>query len=226
MDDSGAEIIGPTLWPWLLADKMSMATEPDDIQRIQRVGTRRCFKKGSVITQYGESVSGIYFLTKGEVTGRYFSASGAEKVIFIFRAPCFFNEALYLANLQSNMELEASADSELTYINKNTLDRLLTTDAAFNLILMKYMARKTRLILAQLIDIITLSPVERVRKVLLLYARDEGIRHADGVHVFISQEELATITGLHRVTVAKAFRQLKDNGLIIRTSKSLVVLAP
>jgi CRP-like cAMP-binding protein len=218
--------VDPVFWPWISVSSAGVKLDPADIEKIRSAGIRRYYKKGTIISPYGEDIKGIFFLHKGEVTGKIFSLNGTEKVLYIYKPPCFFQESPYLAELPSNMEIKASADSELTFIDRPQLDHLLATDSAFSHILMKHMARKNRLVLDQLIDMVTLSPIERIHKVLLANARQQGKPAAEGVAVALTQDQLATITGLHRVTVARALAKLKAAGAIKKSSKALIVIDP
>jgi CRP-like cAMP-binding protein len=218
--------VDPACWPWISVSSAGVKLDHSDIEKIIHAGAKRFYKKGAIISPYGEDVKGIFFLHKGEVTGKIFSLNGIEKILYIYKPPCFFHESPYLAELPSNIEIKASADSELTFIERPQLDHLLATDLVFNHILMKHMARKTRLIIDQLIDIVTLAPIERIHKVLLSNAQQQGIETPEGIALALTQDQIATITGLHRVTVARALARLKANGAIKKTRKGLIILDP
>lgn len=212
------------MWPWISIEGL----EVDDLDATKICGLadfKRSYRKGDIITHVGEHVAGIYFISNGEVSSTLIGENGLEKVVFIYRSPCFFNESPFITALETCMEIRALTDCVISFIDKKKIDDLISNNKSFNELLLKYMARKVYVIIDQLTDVVSLTPVKIIYKILYYYAKEHGIYADDQVTIKVSQERVAKISGLHRVTVARAFKKLKDTGIIKKTNKSTVVLS-
>lgn len=193
------------------------------------IGIKRVFQKNSIITNIGEKVSGVYFLYKGISISQIVGENGLEKVVFFNRAPCFFNEGPFIGNLYTEMEIRALTDCSISVISFNELDKLISSNKLYNYLFMRFLARKAYALLSQMNDVLTLTPAKRILKVITYLAQENSLTNLNTKDketiVHFSQEELARICGVHRVTVARAFRKFKDMGIITKISKSKIFLA-
>ncbi len=108
----------------------------------ERIGTKRIYQKNSVITHIGEKVSGIYFLSKGLAVSKIVGENGLEKVVFINKAPCFFNEGPFIGELYTEMEVSALTDCSVSIISFDDLDKLISGNELYKDLFIKYLARK------------------------------------------------------------------------------------
>lgn len=214
-----------SLWPWISFDNLA-----DNNMELEKacgiIGLKRLYKKGDLITAIGENVLGVYFLQKGVAISTIVGENGLEKVVFINKAPCFFNESPFIGELGTEMEIRALTDCVITIIDWNDMNKLVLNNKLLNELFIKYIARKSYALIDQMIDILTLNPTKRIFKVLLYLAQaqETNANHNEQITIKLSQEELAKICGLHRVTVARAFKKLKNIGVIKNTSRSTIVL--
>ena len=219
-DDETAFVQG-TLYPWISLNHLQI--DADQIELVKRIGTTKVYKAGAVIHGYGEKKEGFYFLHQGEVSAGILATNGLEKTIFIFEPPCYVGEVLYFTNKISNMIVTAVKDSRVTFLNREAVDQLLD-NRQFCETMVRFLTRKVYTIVDQITDQFALTPLERVYKILVFYGETFGNRESEQIAIQISQEKIADITGLHRVTVARMIKELRRLGVVRKVSKAQIVL--
>jgi cAMP-binding proteins - catabolite gene activator and regulatory subunit of cAMP-dependent protein kinases len=209
--------------PWISIEGLPINDEA--CNKLQRIGNTRHYKKGSVILGYGDCPEGIYFITSGSVCGRYLSQNGEEKVIFVYKSPCFFGEAPFINDETTNMDAITLNDATISFISRDAINKYIYPDKTLYLLILKSMARKTQAVTEQLNDALYLSPIQRVQKALQYLALEQGIMINDrDLAIKITQIQVANITGLHRVTITRIFNKLKSSGIIKGIKRSEVIL--
>ncbi len=189
--------------------------EIEVIEQIKEMGLSKQFKEDGIIINSGEYINGLFLLVSGKVIGSVLSSSGTEKTIFILEPFCFFGETLFFNNSPSNAEIKALKNSEIVFLNSEIINILESTNKVFIKMLLKSFARKAQLYLEQIKDALYLSPEEKVYKMLSYLAmNDKYYFNNKNTKLKITQEQLANLCGMHRVTVARVCNRLKSKGII------------
>jgi CRP-like cAMP-binding protein len=79
-------------------------------------------------------------------------------------------------------------------------------------------------------DSLTQDYFERVCRILVYYVEWKGVSPdpATGevvIHADLTQNDLARLLGIHRISVAKAVRRLKETGILLRFTKRVLHIA-
>ncbi|MDR1321686.1 MAG: Crp/Fnr family transcriptional regulator [Gracilibacteraceae bacterium] len=212
-----------TLWPFV-----SLETGENYLgfeKECLKIGLKKHYKKGQVITRVGDYVSGAYLLSKGKTVTTVMGQNGLEKTVYFCKAPWFFNDAPAALNQEATMAVRALSDCVIVIINTNDLNDLLHSDKSYLDLYLQYISKRVYSIVNELTEVWNLNPTQIVFKVLVCFAIEQGISDNEQVVVKITQEELAQICGLHRVTVARTFKRLKELDMIKKTNKSTVVMS-
>ncbi|MBE3586333.1 MAG: Crp/Fnr family transcriptional regulator [Thermoanaerobacter sp.] len=193
------------------------------LEEIIKLGVTKHFKEEKVIINIGEFVEGIYLITKGEARANILTPDGKEKTIFIFEPPFFFGETIYFNKTPASMEVKVMPDSIMTFFSEDAIKKLSKNKYFFELLFRSSIC-KTDSAIEEISDLYVLTPGERVYKTLWYYANKRGVKLNNGeLLTKISQEQIATIVGLHRVTVARIFSRLKGKGKIKNTKRSTLL---
>ncbi|MFZ7103516.1 MAG: Crp/Fnr family transcriptional regulator [Peptococcaceae bacterium] len=185
-----------------------------NIRELEKAGSTFNYQDKQILIRYGESVSGLYLITKGTVSGKILTPQGNEKLVFIMKPFSIFGEAPFYNELESNLEFEIHSGSVLTFFDKNTVTSLTKENFFFTELVMKSIMRKAQILTRQLQDIFYLSPEQRICKSLLHLCLERGIKSGDEYILHITQEEIANIVGLSRVTVARVYNILKKCNIL------------
>jgi CRP-like cAMP-binding protein len=199
-------------------------------ESILHLGHKHTYPKGSMILGGGQPVDHLYYLYAGRIKYSKMNADGDEKIVWyidkgnIFGAAPFFDRQP-IKNMCN--ALVATEDCEVYTFSRSCFnDEIVGNHPEIVSNLIESMAYKIFLAVNRGGDLASLP--SRVCKVLLYVIQrqsDSGARKDNKVSSEgISQQELAVILGVHRVTLNNAIVQLKREGIIEHISKrSLVV---
>lgn len=195
---------------------MSQIKIPDHlIPYFEQAGHLHTYAPGEAIYIQGERGDAVYFIKKGRVRAYYITVSGKELTYEIIEKGRIFGESSFLSQCVRPVSVAAVTEVALFACD---LDHLYT-----------YMARSEELmrIMLQLLSNTCNHLTEQLRRVTL-YDRYQKIasllltetRHPDrdrgvtGTSIPYTQEDLAMILGMNRVTVNKVLNTWKQAGIV------------
>jgi CRP/FNR family cyclic AMP-dependent transcriptional regulator len=121
---------------------------------------------------------------------------------------------------RQTVNAEAVTDCEVRFIDVPTLRRLAATDAGVGWVI----AQAAGTACSDAIELMTSNLFGNVRQRVARHLLDLAEPNREGVLVTIDQQAIADAIGSVREVVARALRSLKQEGLIERTPRGLVVL--
>lgn len=191
-------------------------------QTITHLGQKLFFPAGTVVRH--NQYRGIFYIQSGRVCLSYFSSTGKEVKALYYNKNTIFNEARTFSALNPACTFVCVEDSELYFFEKSifkdvhfilshpqVVQNLLSTMG--EKILLHYYALTS---LRADTDIIHLS-----KFILQLYHENGGRPH---FRMAYSQQDIADILGVHRTTVARAIRKLREDGILGRMSRYEVAI--
>ncbi|HWQ08486.1 MAG TPA: Crp/Fnr family transcriptional regulator [Holophaga sp.] len=193
---------------------------------ITHLGTRRRFAKGTVILALEGAVDGVYYVKEGVVETILDTHIGPEKVLYRVGQGCVFGEvSCFAPGPDQEAFVRARADCTLYHFKRELVEGVIAQEHPELLLeLIRMLGHIVRMYGVLLQDSLSLGFFARVCRFLVYLARFKEAR-PDGtqVHVVVesgvTQSEMAGMLGIHRVTVAKAIRKLKEQGVIRRFTK-------
>lgn len=120
----------------------------------------------------------------------------------------------------------ASKNSEVYCFERQFVDEHLIKHPAAVKYMFRLFAQKIRVLSSQINDYISNNPLERVAKLLYVLALQRGEHIAKDsymINVKLTHQELANITGLHRVTATNSLRKLGELGIIEKSRENIIV---
>ncbi|MCR6544924.1 Crp/Fnr family transcriptional regulator [Dehalobacterium formicoaceticum] len=190
------------LWsPWL-------DTSNTPWEEILDLGRKRHYKKNSIILGQGQTVSELCYLHTGEIKLSSTSASGNEKPIWYIKAGNVFGEVPFFDHGIMNSYFICTEDCSVYFFSKEVLmETIFPKYPHIVMNIFETMAKKLRLMSSQINDLSLNPPKLRVYK--MIYA---SLSHNETAH--ISQQELADLLGMHRITLNRIISDLKNDGII------------
>jgi len=172
----------------------------------------------------------IYFLKTGHVKIARLSPEGREAILDIIGPGEVFGELAWAEDEgEVYVEIAAALDDVLICaMNKNDFIDFLKKNPELNLRLLKLIGLRLRRVESKVEDLIFKNVRERIITFLLRFAEAFGRTKDRQISVpkFLSQEEIAHMAGASRQTVATILNDLRKEGLIDFTTKSLTILKP
>ena len=172
----------------------------------------RTFSKGQIIQQRGDQASEFWYVLSGSVQiGRYTPDGGLT--LFALLGPGeTFGELAFLGEFTRTVDAIAGSQTELVRIGEAEFQSLLASDGDAARLLFRTMA----LTVQEAFDLVeasrNLSTEQRLLQALLRLC---GNQESD-IIVPVTQQELADLVGVSRISVGKALGRLEKSGLLSR----------
>ncbi|RYD01998.1 hypothetical protein N752_26460 [Desulforamulus aquiferis] len=152
----------------------------------------------------------------GQVKMSAITSVGMEKVIWYLNAPNVFGEVPFFHKQPSRHIISAAEDTVVYSFSLDFFLKHISDYPDIMLFLYKLLAQKVRVITNQIEDLCTSNPGVRLAKLLYLMAHQNGKKLADNkylIDIKLTHQELANISGLHRVTTSNILKKLSEEKL-------------
>lgn len=181
-------------------------------------------KKGEHIFRDKDKVEDIFIVLKGKVTLYKMNEYGQKRIIYILGEESFLNEVI-VDNLSSSINGEAFENSTILSIEKNKLLKIMSEDFELTKIVLNEMSKKIRRLYRQMKNVTPIKLEKRVAAKLWKLSKDYGKKVDEGtlIDLDISITYLADMFGSPRESVSRAIKTLKDENLIIKNNKKIIV---
>lgn len=193
---------------------------------VTHLGIRRTFQKGSQVFDIAVPINGIYYVKKGAVEIILHTLHGPEKVLYYVGPGCVFGEvSCFVAGDSGEARVRTRSDCECYFFSREMLEGTIAHQHPELLIeLIRAAAYKIRMYGVLLQDSLNNDNFVRVCKMLVYLAHFKQGAIAEGqkqVHLQpdLTQNDMARLMGVHRVTVTKAISRLKQMGIVQHFSK-------
>lgn len=208
--------------PWIGAGRQF------PVEKVSPLGISRHYKKGEIIIQAGQSVNHLFYLKNGRVKTVSIHYSGQKKTIWYIEAGCIFGETPLFNNKPCDYYFEATADCEVVLFAKEiVLNALLVNHPEATLSVVASLARKVHFLSTQLEDCLYHKPIIRITKLIHLMSQEQkNTGNKEMMPLPVTQQDIADILGIHRVTVNQAVRFLKNEGILEAQTHHIIVKDP
>lgn len=205
--------------PWIHPDSPDWAD-------LLKFGERKVEKKGVVLVNIGDVVNDFYYLHKGEVKLTAMTKNGLEKTIWYISSPGVFGETPFFHNQPSKFIISVSKDCEYYSFKKEFLMAELEHHPEIMKFILQLLAQKVRVLSAQVEELAFKEPLVRIANLIYLIVCQSGQKIDENkyvVEIRLTHQEIANITGLHRVTASNALKKLCDEGLISKNRSKITI---
>lgn len=194
--------------------------------QITHLGTRKRIPKGSVILVMEAAIDGVYYVAEGTVETILDTHTGPEKVLYRVGKGCVFGEVCCFApGVNQEVFVKARTDCTLYFFKREIIEGVIARDHPHLLLeLIRILGHIVRMYAVLLQDSLSLDFFVRVCRFLVYLVRFKepdlaGKQVQVVVESGVTQSDMARLLGVHRVTVTKAVKKLKDQGIIRRFTK-------
>ncbi|MCF8011672.1 MAG: Crp/Fnr family transcriptional regulator [Clostridiales bacterium] len=208
------------LAPWLTS------AEPDIFTKFIKLGRKKIYKKNTTILEQGNKVENIYYLNKGKIKVMLLSESGDEKVFWYTTESNIFGDVPFFSEMNANASIVAEEECEVYVFNKKQFLQVIQSETALAEHMLKMMAKKIKILIGQVQDIAFNKPDIRINKLLFLLAKQfsEEDENKTEIKLNITHKEIASITGLHRVTVTNVLNKIRQEDIIKKSQKGNIII--
>ncbi|SKA67352.1 Crp/Fnr family transcriptional regulator [Desulfobaculum bizertense] len=198
-------------------------------KQVLHLGAVRTYEKNEIIIHCGGVVDHLYYLAEGEIRLSFVSPDGVEKVIWYVQPGTIFGETPFFDGKPAD-SLSTAVEKSVVYAfpRHSVYGEIAQNYPEVWQDLLKTLALKVRTLCNQIYTLSIADLKQQVCKFLLqANAKNEGPTQASGevlVECGLSQEELGCVLGVHRVSISKVLKQLKEEGVISKCTKKTVLV--
>lgn len=183
---------------------------PVECDRLLAMARARPFADGQFVQQQGTPGDSFWAVVEGHVlVGRY-AEDGGFTAFAVLGPGDLFGELAFFTGMPRQVDALANGPARLVAIDRALLRRLMSADVGWAELLLRSLGRQ----LAGTLDIIDaerrLGSADRLERLLRTMAAEAS----DGVSVQATQQQLADLLGVSRVTLGAALRELVSRGLV------------
>lgn len=182
-------------------------------------------KKDTYLFHQKETINHIYIVKSGRLMQSIFSCGGAEKILMFAGKGAIFGELCAFDKQPQPYGVIAITDSELYGIPASVFLDKIRADMQLNMMVMRLLARKIKILGAQITDLSFGDTYQRVAGELL-YLRDlYGITCEDGILIDLplTQQDLANKVKAARETIGKVIKRMVNAGIIEKRKKRYLI---
>ena len=182
------------------------------------------YEKRSNIIAIGDKIHNkVYYVKKGIIQYNMIGKNGLEKVSMIIGPGCLSGEELFFHKQPSLYNAEAMTDVEVYTFSKEVFLDIIKKDFDISLFIMKVLALKCRVLATQVEDLSFRTTLEKVCRVLYCYYIYENQYTNSKNSLRLSHQDLANITGAHRVSITNTLSKLRKDGIIDHNEGTLMI---
>ena len=173
---------------------------------LEKSHTSHIVQKNRMIYWQEAFADEFYYLKNGKVKIFLSSEDGAEKTLTVLEPGNIFGEAAFFDGLPRVSSAKTLVKSEIITVTRKSLLECIRREPQFAMNLLTYLSQTIRMLSAQVISMTFLQADQRLARLLLSLARN-GAVHA-------TQDDLAGLAGVSRVTVSRTLAGFSKKGWI------------
>lgn len=183
-------------------------------QKVLPLGIERTMLKDSVVMREGQIVDTICYLATGEVRMERSNPDGLQKTYWYIGPNCVFGETPLFHRMPTTLTAVCTQKTLLYCFSRDVLiNKIFPENPELYIDIIQSLAHKVRVLTNQIatlsMDALTIRICKYLHNSL---ERDEHSRPF--VRLQISQQTLANVLGVHRVSCNRALRELEKKGII------------
>ncbi|MGI9859953.1 Crp/Fnr family transcriptional regulator [Moorella naiadis] len=215
-------------WEFLRQVPVFAGLNPEELQHIASLALRRHYRKNMYLFMEGEPGDAIYFVTRGAIKLFQVLEDGREKILHFVREGEIFAEVLLFEGGPYPATAQTLEDTEVGIIRNADMEALLSRHGEMAVKIIKVMSRRLRQAQNHIRDLALKGAYGRLASSLLQLAQQYGKPREDGVTIDLnlSQQELASLIGTSRETVARILSDFKRLGTVEVERQRITILEP
>lgn len=207
--------------PWIKGNQNKF----ESIFKLHNIGKVQSYGASETIYLQDDSGDNFFYVQTGRVKVFILQEDGTEKILSIHEKGGFFGEASAIDQFPRPCCASAMVNSVIVALTQAELVKLIQLDMELCFAILQSLTRKIRMLSFQIQDMAFLEAEQRIIHILLKLTADFGTATADGIKLSVnfSDQELAGLVGVCRVTVTKTLNSLKKQGLIDKQYRNITI---
>lgn len=197
---------------------------PEEAQMINFEKDFRQYKRGDVLYQEGNRISGFYCIHNGIIKVFKTGFDGKEQIIRFAKAGEMIAYRSVLSNEPACTSAKVIEDCQVCFIPSEILISLIKTNSSFSLELLKLACHELGEANSFITDIAQKTVRERLAEILLLLMTDFGLDDQNNLRISLTREELANIVGTATESVIRLLSEFKSDKLVELNGRKIRII--
>lgn len=214
-----------------LCDKCALETgsifkhlTPEEVEMLNFEKDFRQYKRGEVLYNEGNRISGFYCIHKGIIKVYKTGFDGKEQIIRFAKAGEIIAYRSVLSNEVACTSAEVIEDCMVCFIPSEILISLIKTNPSYALELLKLSCHELGEANSFITDIAQKTVRERLAEILLLLVNDFGLDAQNYLRISLTREELANIVGTATESVIRLLSEFKADRLVELNGRKIKII--
>lgn len=201
-----------------------MHLTPEEAQLINFEKDFRRYKRGDILYQEGNRISGFYCINKGIIKVFKTGFDGKEQIIRFAKAGEIIAYRSVLSNEVACTSAKVIEDCQVCFIPSEILISFIKTNSIFALELVKLACHELGEANSFITDIAQKTVRERLAEILLLLVNDFGLDNQNYLNISLTREELANIVGTATESVIRLLSEFKSDKLVDLNGRKIMIM--
>ena len=197
---------------------------PEEVEMINFEKDFRQYRRGDVLYQEGNRISGFYCIHKGIIKVFKTGFDGKEQIIRFAKEGEIIAYRSVLSNEPACTSAKVIADCQVCFIPSEILVTLIKANSAFSLELLKLACHELGEANSFITDIAQKTVRERLAEILLLLMNDFGLDEHNNLEISLTREELANIVRTATESVIRLLSEFKSDKLVELNGRKIRIL--
>jgi CRP/FNR family transcriptional regulator, polysaccharide utilization system transcription regulator len=200
------------------------ALSKEELIGLSEVKTSQKLNKGEFLFDEGVYLDGLYCLKNGMVKITKLGENGKDHIVKLMSKGEIVGHRSIINEEATNLNAIAMEETEMCFIPKNEVMRLIKSNSNFSIEMMKSICTDLKVADDHLVDMAQKTVKQRLAETLLYFENKFGTDKEGYLKVVISREELAGLIGTATESCIRLLSELKKNNLIEIASKKIKIL--
>lgn len=205
-----------------------LANQNQGLEELQKIIAERKVKqvrKKQIIYYEGDAISGIYLILSGRVKAIKLNEDGRELVTGMYGPDDYLGIQAMLSGEQYNETAEATEDTTICLLPKDTVKQLLDNYTDIGQKFIKVLSSNLIEKEEQLLQLAYHSVRKRMAEILIRLSKQQNSQDDTSKQIKISREDLASMAGMATETVSRTLSDFKDEGIIEKKGSVIQIIA-
>jgi CRP/FNR family transcriptional regulator, polysaccharide utilization system transcription regulator len=196
----------------------------DEVTTINFEKDYRQYKRGDILYQEGNRISGFYCVNNGIIKVFKTGFDGKEQIIRFAKKGDIIAYRSVLSNELACTSAKVIEDCQVCFIPSEVLISFIKLNSTFALEMMKLACHELGEANSFITDIAQKTVRERLAEVLIFLVHDFGLDNQQFLNISLTREELANIVGTATESVIRLLSEFKSDKLVELNGRKIKVL--
>jgi CRP/FNR family transcriptional regulator, polysaccharide utilization system transcription regulator len=196
----------------------------DEVTTINFEKDFRQYKRGDILYQEGNRISGFYCVNHGIIKVFKTGFDGKEQIIRFAKKGDIIAYRSVLSNELACTSAKVIEDCQVCFIPSEVLISFIKVNSTFALEMMKLACHELGEANSFITDIAQKTVRERLAEVLIFLVHDFGLDNQQFLNISLTREELANIVGTATESVIRLLSEFKSDKLVELNGRRIKIL--